>query len=284
MLEQPDRQRLQRRLELLEIQMSETGSSDERKRLRDEMLVVHRQFDTLASHSNGPDSPTADHEEGAEGEALHNHSPDEGGQGSVRAARSGYYDDPFTDEGYERHFDGHRWGHSTHPSGGPTLDDLDVPEDERITDGTTSADLVEPLSMQPSKPGFYPDPFTDEGYERHFDGECWGDGTHPSGGPTLGSLSVSDSARADAASPGHHPAASRPPSNRLAVTGFVLGLASILLYPIGMVPILAVVFSAIGLGTYRPGLQSGRWMGVIGLLTGSVYTLAYLVLYGHIAI
>ena len=73
-------------------------------------------------------------------------------------------------------------------------------------------------------------------------------------------------------------------NNKFAVAGFALGLASIFLYEIGIVPVLAVAISIVGLATYDPAEQTGRWMALVGLVLGVVYTFAYLVAYGHISI
>ena len=71
-------------------------------------------------------------------------------------------------------------------------------------------------------------------------------------------------------------------SNGFAVTGFILGLVSIFLAFIGMLPILAVIFSTIGLFTFKPMTQKNRWMAIVGLVLGVLYTFSYLQIYGHI--
>ncbi len=71
-------------------------------------------------------------------------------------------------------------------------------------------------------------------------------------------------------------------SNGFAITGFILGLTSIFLAFIGMLPILAVVFSAIGLFTFNPMTQKNRWMAITGLILGVLYTFSYLQIYDHI--
>ena len=70
--------------------------------------------------------------------------------------------------------------------------------------------------------------------------------------------------------------------NWAAVTGFVLGLASILFYWLGLIPILAVVFSGIGLGTFDSEKHKRKWMAGVGLALGIIYTLGYLTTYGYI--
>lgn len=77
---------------------------------------------------------------------------------------------------------------------------------------------------------------------------------------------------------------SRPLSyNRLSLSGFVLGLVSILL-PLGLIPISAVALSVAGLATHRAGQHKARWMGVVGLVLGILYTLVYLNAYGYLAL
>lgn len=41
------------------------------------------------------------------------------------------------------------------------------------------------------------------------------------------------------------------PRNGFALTGFILGIASVLLASIGIIPILAIIFSGIGLGKVK---------------------------------
>ncbi len=71
-------------------------------------------------------------------------------------------------------------------------------------------------------------------------------------------------------------------NNRAAVAGFCLGLTSILFFWIGLIPILGVVFSAIGLGTFDATRQKNRWMAGWGLGVSVVYTLIYMRDYGHL--
>jgi hypothetical protein len=95
--------------------------------------------------------------------------------------------------------------------------------------------------------------------------------------------SVLVSARADAAAPLVAPSAVQSRrSNAAATTGMYLGLASILLSFIGIIPILAVVFGAIGLAKAKDRGGSGRAQAWIGLVLGIVYTFVYLYQYGHL--
>ncbi len=68
----------------------------------------------------------------------------------------------------------------------------------------------------------------------------------------------------------------------MAVAGFSLGIASVFLYWIGIVPILGLIFSIIALATYRPEIHTGRWMAVIGLVLSALYTVMSLAALGHL--
>jgi hypothetical protein len=70
-------------------------------------------------------------------------------------------------------------------------------------------------------------------------------------------------------------------NNGAALTGFILGLASIVLYFVGIIPVLAMVFGSIGLATFKPDAQKNKWMAGVGLALGVVYTATMLILYGH---
>jgi tetratricopeptide (TPR) repeat protein len=64
--------------------------------------------------------------------------------------------------------------------------------------------------------------------------------------------------------------------NPLALTGFILGLTSVVLYVIGIIPILGIVFSAIGLGRFNPETQKAKWMAGWGLALSILFTIMYL--------
>jgi len=71
--------------------------------------------------------------------------------------------------------------------------------------------------------------------------------------------------------------------NTLAITGFALGIVSIFIGGfIGIIPILSLIFSAIGLYQTRKRKESGVVLAIIGLILGIIYTLVYLRNYGHI--
>ena len=71
-------------------------------------------------------------------------------------------------------------------------------------------------------------------------------------------------------------------ANSMALLGLIIGVTSVFLYRIGLLPIFGVVFSTIGLGTFKPESQKNRWMAVVGLLLSLAYTIMYLVAYGHL--
>ena len=64
--------------------------------------------------------------------------------------------------------------------------------------------------------------------------------------------------------------------NPLALTGFILGLTSVVLYAIGIIPILGIVFSAIGLGRFNAETQKAKWMAGWGLVLSILFTIMYL--------
>ncbi len=65
-------------------------------------------------------------------------------------------------------------------------------------------------------------------------------------------------------------------NNSAALTGFVLGLVSAVFYYIGIIPILAIVFSSVGLASFKPEVQKNKWMAGAGLAPGVFYTLMML--------
>ena len=69
--------------------------------------------------------------------------------------------------------------------------------------------------------------------------------------------------------------------NRFARIGFYLGLASILLYELGIVPLAAIVCSGIGLSTFNENTEKKKWMAGWGLALGVVYLLLNAYRNGH---
>lgn len=74
----------------------------------------------------------------------------------------------------------------------------------------------------------------------------------------------------------------QPQKNKLAVTGFILGLISIPFGFIGIIPILALILSAVGLYQAKEKKEDGAILAIIGLILGVIYTLVYMKNYGHI--
>ncbi len=74
----------------------------------------------------------------------------------------------------------------------------------------------------------------------------------------------------------------RTKKNKLAITGFILGILSIFLSSIGIIPILALVLSSIGLYQIKERKEEGAVLAIIGLILGAIYTLVYMNIYGHI--
>lgn len=70
--------------------------------------------------------------------------------------------------------------------------------------------------------------------------------------------------------------------NKLAMTGFILGILSIFLSWVGIIPILALILSSIGLHQTRERKESGEVLAIIGLILGIIFTLVYMKTYGHI--
>jgi hypothetical protein len=71
-------------------------------------------------------------------------------------------------------------------------------------------------------------------------------------------------------------------NNPMALTRFILGLVSVVFYSIGILPILGIIFSAIGLATFKPDIQKNKWMAVAGLILSILYTLMSLREHGHL--
>ena len=69
--------------------------------------------------------------------------------------------------------------------------------------------------------------------------------------------------------------------NRFARIGFYLGLASILLFDLGIVPLAAIVCSVIGLSTFNENTEEKKWMAGWGLALGVVFLLENMYRNGH---
>ncbi len=59
--------------------------------------------------------------------------------------------------------------------------------------------------------------------------------------------------------------------NRFARIGFYLGLASIVLFELGIVPLAAIVCSGLGLSTFNENTEKKKWMAGWGLALGVLY-------------
>ena len=59
-------------------------------------------------------------------------------------------------------------------------------------------------------------------------------------------------------------------TNGFAITGFVIGLVSMLIDPVGIFGTMAVVFSSIGLGKIKNNGQKGKGLAITGLILGIV--------------
>lgn len=71
-------------------------------------------------------------------------------------------------------------------------------------------------------------------------------------------------------------------SNGFALTGLILGILSVFLYIVGIVPVLAVVFSGMGLSKVKEGGGKGKVQAWVGLVLGALYTLVMMNYYGHL--
>ena len=71
-----------------------------------------------------------------------------------------------------------------------------------------------------------------------------------------------------------------PQRNVFAITGLSLGIASIILFEVGIIPLLAVVFSGIGLA--KAGERGGKWKAWVGLILGILYYLSNMYHNGHL--
>src|SRR5262245_33421696 len=73
---------------------------------------------------------------------------------------------------------------------------------------------------------------------------------------------------------------SRKTSNPMAERGFFYGLVSSVLWPIVIIPILAIVFSRRGLRTFDPEKHTSQWMArwgmILGVLCTSVFAITVL--------
>ncbi len=71
-------------------------------------------------------------------------------------------------------------------------------------------------------------------------------------------------------------------ANGFALTGLILGVVAVFLSFIGIIPILAIIFSGIGLAKVKDRAGRGKVQAWIGLILGILYTLVYMQQYGYL--
>jgi len=64
-------------------------------------------------------------------------------------------------------------------------------------------------------------------------------------------------------------------------SGFIMGLLSIFLNDIGILPLATIVVSIIGLAKYDNNVNKDKWQGIVGLILGILFFLVHLNNYGH---
>lgn len=72
------------------------------------------------------------------------------------------------------------------------------------------------------------------------------------------------------------------PCNGYSIAGLILCIASVLLAPIGIIPVLAVILSGIGLAKVKDRSGKGKVQAWMGLILCILYILVYLQIYSHI--
>jgi len=70
-------------------------------------------------------------------------------------------------------------------------------------------------------------------------------------------------------------------NNSMCLAGFILGLLSIFLSFIGIIPIVAIICSIVGLVKFDNAVNKNKWQGVLGLILGILYLLVNASIYGH---
>lgn len=64
--------------------------------------------------------------------------------------------------------------------------------------------------------------------------------------------------------------------------GFWIGIASIFLASIGIIPLIGLIISIIGLVKFKKEKNKGLWMGITGFILNLLYLLVNAYLNGHI--
>ena len=103
----------------------------------------------------------------------------------------------------------------------------------------------------------------------------------PRSEPAVKTAQLDSSATAQSA-PYPAPGQTDLPANGYAVTGLSLGIASVFLYFIGIIPLLAIIFSGIGLAKVKERQGKGQVQAWIGLVLGIVFSILCLSYYGHL--
>lgn len=70
--------------------------------------------------------------------------------------------------------------------------------------------------------------------------------------------------------------------NKWAIIGFVGGLLCVFFAWVGIVPLLTITFSGIGIYYVVKRKARGKWFAIVGLILGIIYFIVYLNLYGHL--
>lgn len=70
--------------------------------------------------------------------------------------------------------------------------------------------------------------------------------------------------------------------NPCGLVGFSLGVASMVLFGIGIIPLSGLVASIAGVATFDSQRHKQPWMGWVGIGLGILYTLMYMKEYGHL--
>lgn len=71
--------------------------------------------------------------------------------------------------------------------------------------------------------------------------------------------------------PATNAAGTQSKNNPYAVTSFALGIASVFLYQVGIIPLLGIVFGVIGLVAFKEGTQKNKWQATTGLILSILY-------------
>jgi len=72
-------------------------------------------------------------------------------------------------------------------------------------------------------------------------------------------------------------------TNKMAIIGFILGLISIVFSWIGIIPILGIIFSSIGISQTKKKGEKGKVLAIIGLTLSIIYFIVYLIQHGHLS-